>query len=105
MSHDIETVAKYNRVMKVYESGVTEKGTRADIEGIGDFKVLMHCEKGFDREVPIKHSRLALTVKGFKIGPAPKAKKTKKAEKDVSKEELFEAAGGSPKGALKEPEE
>ena len=105
---DIETQAKFDRVYKVYTTGRAENGTKADVDSIGDFLVLMHDPKTphSPREIPVKHAIDYVSRKGFVIG-APKTKaKAPKPKKEVSKEELFKAAGGAPKGALKdEPKE
>ncbi len=105
---DIETQAKFDRVNKVYTTGRAENGTKADVDAIGDFTVLMHDPKTPHvlREIPVKHATDYKTRKGFVIGKPRVKAETPKPKKKVTKEQLFEAAGGSPKGALKdEPKE
>jgi len=95
---DINTQAQFDRTNKVFVSGVTERGTRADRESIGDFTVLMQCPNGHPREVQLRRVQDLITMKGFKIGyqakPVPKARKVSKHQARKDAEVLFKEAGG-----------
>ena len=85
---DITTREQYERTRKVYESGVTERGTRADREKIGDLTVAMTCPKGHPREPQFSHAERLMRQKGFTIGhPERVVKKARRKTKKELKEE------------------
>lgn len=95
---DITTNEQYKRTLTVYRSGVTERGTRADRNRIGDLTVAMTCPNGHAREPQFADVERLMSEKGFVIGhperkvkPAPR--KTK-AQLKKEAEALYKEAGG-----------
>ena len=72
---DITTREQYERTFKVYQTGVTERGTKADRATIGDFTVAMTCPNGVPRQPQLSKVARLMSEKGFTIGH-PKTKKT-----------------------------
>ena len=97
---DIKTQEQYDRTFMVYQRGITERGTKADREKIGDLTVAMTCPKGVPREPQLSDVRRLMMDKGFVIGHPERKKVTprKKSKKELyaEAEALYKEAGGKP---------
>ena len=94
---DIKTQEQYDRTFKVYQTGVTERGTRADKNQIGDLTVAMTCPKGFPRDIPLSRVQRMQLEKNFILGhpkrKVSKPKKQTKAQEAKVVKELLKEAG------------
>jgi hypothetical protein len=89
MMADINTLEQFERTNRVYVSGLTEKNTKADRDGIGDFSVLMYSPDGAPREPKLRHVERLMREKNFKVGKSPVARPVNKpASRKQAKQEL-----------------